>query len=651
MKHLLLSLLILAPFGLTGSYASDSPTVPKKKVRTFINLLNYIGADYPNAVQNGTVISALEYKEMLGFSKRLLSIYKQLKPAINQSSFTNLHNDLKKLKKLIKQKAGADKIATLTAKIQDKVLALGLVAVTPRRWPDLAKGKKIYTTYCKSCHGARGRGNGVLAAGLSPQPANFQDSVNTGKLSPFQAYNTIRLGVEGTAMRSFSKVLTSREAWNVAFYVNSLRYKMPVKDSTAARINRVLADTVTLRTISLFSNNKWQQLLRAHNINPEQGMAFVRGLTSDPSSSFGVLENALAMLKKAQNAYLNNRYKAARQFALRAYLTGVEPVENQIRALDNELVKKLETKMMAVRSAVDNRIRQDQFTARVEEAVLVIREARDLLNSQEYSFWLSFLLAASILLREGLEAFLIIMVILSVLRSVNASKSVKYVHGGWIVALIAGIGGWFLMQYFIQMSSMQRELMEGIGALVAVAILLYVGFWMHSKSYVSQWTHFIKNKIHRLLNKESMWGLALLSFIVVFREAFESIIFLSSIQLETGSNNGAIILALMTVAVLIAILGYIYEKVTKNIPIRRLFQYSSLMLAVLAVILIGKGVRSLQEAGFIDLSNLPVQWNMPVIGIYSTWPTLLAQLAVVITIGGLWYYSKRLATAQKLQSK
>ena len=73
------------------------------------------------------------------------------------------------------------------------------------------------------------------------------------------------------------------------------------------------------------------------------------------------------------------------------------------------------------------------------------------------------------------------------------------------------------------------------------------------------------------------------------------------------------------------------------------------MLAVLAVILIGKGVRSLQEAGYVDVVSLPVHWSIPTLGLYTTWPTIIAQLAVLSIIGGLWYYSNHLAAKQKLE--
>nr|WP_286670481.1 FTR1 family protein [Fodinibius salsisoli] len=584
---------------------------------------------------------------MVNFSRQVADLHTDLGKEIDQPSFTTLGNNIAKLQKVITEKAPAEKVRHLTSGIREAILKLGLVKVTPKQWPDWGNGKQIFEKRCQSCHGAAGLGDGPLAAGLNPPPTNFQESANADNMSPLQAYNTIRLGLDGTAMRAFSE-LSDQQVWDVAFYINALNYKREVPDSIQTTIMQTLADTATLRSVSLYTNQQWKELFRSKNIDAEQGMPVVRGLTGDPSSSSSTLAKALALLENSQQAYLNRNYSQARRYALDAYLDGVEPEESQIHAANPELVKQVETKMLAVRSAIQNRVDEQEVATKIQSATLAIQEAQNLLDNQEYSFWVNFLLAASILLREGLEAFLIIMVILGVLRSVGAGRTAKYVHGGWIVALLVGMGGWFVVQSLIGFSSLQRELMEAIGAGVAVAMLIYIGFWMHSKTHATQWTRFIKERVQGLASRESMWGLALLSFIVVFREAFESIIFLSSISLKSAGGNAGIYLALIAVAMLITGIGYVFNRVTRNIPVRQLFRYSSLMLAVLAVILIGKGVRSLQEAGYIEIGSLPVNWNIPALGLYTTWPTILAQVAVLTIIGGLWYYSNHLA--RQLQS-
>lgn len=651
MKNIASLVVIFLFLGTSVSLSKPAPDVPQQKVRTFINLLDYIGKDYPNAVQNGQVINDFEYQEMQNFVGQIGDLHAQLKKEINEPTFTGLAEDISRLKTAIINKAKAKKIAQITSGIRGQILKLNLVKVTPKQWPDLSKGKQIYEQRCQSCHGAKGFGDGPMAAQLDPPPTNFRDSANTDKLSPMQAYNTIRLGLEGTAMRSFSE-LSDQQVWDVAFYINALNYNRPVSDSLQSKIKSALADTASLRSISLYTNQQWKELFNSLDIDHQKGMAVVRGLTAHPSSNNAnsTLTKALALLKKSQAAYLNGDYSEARQYALNAYLDGVEPEESQIRASDPNLVKKVETELMGVRSAIKNRVDNQQLKTKIQSATLAIQEAQNLLNNQEYSFWVNFLLAASILLREGLEAFLIIMVILNVLKSVEARHAAKYVHGGWVAAILLGIIGWFAVQSLVGFSSLQRELMEAIGAGIAVIMLVYIGFWMHSKTHASQWKQFITNRVHNLLGNERIWGLAILSFIVVFREAFESIIFLSSISIKSAGSNAGIFSALIAVAILITGIGYVFNHITKNIPVRQLFRYSSLMLAILAVILIGKGVRSLQEAGYIDIASLPFNWSVPTLGLYATWPTIVAQLALIGIIGGLWYYSNHIAARTNLES-
>lgn len=638
------NIMLLLMMGMCLIPAIGYSSVPKQKVRTFINLLDYIGKDYSKAVQDGKVINEFEYKEMTDFSQQVANLHKQLSKDMGRSGFAEITGDIAQLQKLIDHKAAAIKVRRLTSDIRKQVLKLGLVKVTPQNWPKLAKGKQIFQKHCQNCHGVQGNGNGPMAAELNPSPTNFQDSSNTDNISPLQAYNTIRLGLEGTAMRAFSE-LSDQQVWDVAFYINSLNYRAEVSDSLRSKIQTVLADSATLNSVSTYTNQQWKKLFHTQHIDIKKGMSVVRGLTSAPSKtdSSSSLTKALALLKKSRIAYENNEFSQARRFALDAYLDGVEPVESQIRASNPALVKKVESEMLAVRSAIQNRVNPQQFETQIQTASLAIEDTQNLLSHTSYSYWMNFLLAASILLREGLEAFLIIMVILSVLRSVGADRTIKYVHGGWIVALFTGIVGWFIVQSLIGLSSLQRELMEAIGAGVAVLMLLYIGFWMHSKTHAAQWTTFIKERVHGLVNKESMWGLALLSFIVVFREAFESIIFLSSISLKSAGSNAGIFSALVAVGLIISGIGYVFNRMSQKIPVRQLFRYSSFMLAVLALILIGKGVRSLQEAGYVDIASLSINWNVPLLGFYSTWPTIIAQFLILGVIIGLWYYSNRVA--------
>ena len=152
----------------------------------------------------------------------------------------------------------------------------------------------------------------------------------------------------------------------------------------------------------------------------------------------------------------------------------------------------------------------------------------------------TFLGAFTILLREGLEALLVVVAMIAFLRKADRSEALPYVHAGWVAALVAGAGTWAVATYAIGISGASRELTEGFGSLLAAVILLSVGIWMHGKSQAEEWRRYIRDKMQGALSRGSAWFLFGLAFIVVYREVFETILFYAALWTP---DNGATILA------------------------------------------------------------------------------------------------------------
>jgi len=620
-----------------------------KDLRTLVNLLDYIGKDYVNAVSNGQVISDNEYAEMSEFAHQVSGLISKLDKQIDKPTFTNLKTTIKELRRAINQKESPQKVSGLADSMRQKLLAMNLITVAPQHWPDLDNGKEIFANKCQSCHGKKGFGNGPLAQNLTPSPSNFHDSTLAAQLSPLQAYNTVRLGIKGTAMRSFPE-LSDQDVWDIAFYVNALRYTHHVSDPQKQQIINALKDTVDLKHLATIPNKKWISFLNQQSIDISNGMSVLRSLDSATVvNNTHYLHQAISLLHQAFKSYQDGALDQANSLALDAYLNGVEPVETQIKASNPSLVYQIEDQMIEVRSLINNGAPAQQLQGQIEATISTIQKAQGILQKKQNTFLFTYLMSASILLREGLEAFLIILVILGVLKSVSATESVKYVHGGWVSALLVGIISWFFAESLLSMSSIQRELMEGMGSLIAVGLLLYIGFWLHDKTHVSHWKEFVEGRIHRLLNQNNQWGLALLAFIVVFREAFESVIFLSSISIKSGTaSNSGILLGSGSALLAVIILGALLVKFSTKVPIRSLFKYSSVAIGFLAVILAGKGIHEFQEAGYLSVNSFPLNLRLPTAGIYPTLQTVLAQVAIAVIIIGLWKYSNHLASSQKV---
>ncbi|HKK46178.1 MAG TPA: FTR1 family protein [Balneolaceae bacterium] len=631
--------------GSLSAKAQDSTN--HTQLRTLVNLLDYIGKDYPNAVKDGKVISSSEFQEMNEFSDQIKNLYHKLSDKLDSPRFSALSDSVDELHHAVAGKASQDEIERRSSEIQQRILALNLIAIVPSSWPDPEHGKEIFGQACQSCHGKSGYGDGPAGKALDPQPANFHDSVLASKLSPLQAYNTIRLGISGTGMRAF-KELSDKEAWDVAFYINQLNYKTNVSGKQEQKIKKALLDTLSLRKLATWKNEQWIAYFKKKNINKTAGMSVLRSMNaSDRLQQQDKLAHAVKLLNSAVEAYKSNNSDQAQTLALNAYLHGVEPMENQIKASSPSLVTDIENKMIDVRSTIKQKKPLATLNKKVETATLSINQAQTLLNNQDYSFWFTFMMAASILLREGLEAVLIILVIISVLKSMEAERSLKFVHGGWLTALILGIISWFFAESLIQMSSLQREMMEGIGSLIAVGMLLYIGFWLHNKTHASQWTKFVKEKISRLVDEKNQWGLAFLAFVVVFREAFESVIFLSSISIKsTTAGDSGIIAGSLSALAAVFLMAVLIVKFSKRLPIQMVFKYSALIMAILAVVLAGKGIHEFQEAGYIGIHSLSILPDLPLLGLYPTLFTIIAQVIIAGFIILLWQYSKRLAMAK-----
>lgn len=614
-----------------------------RNVRTFINLLDYIGSDYHNAVLTGEVINSDEFAEMNEFAGKAVLLFENISQTHKIFNSSVINNDLLNLKKMIADKSDKDSIFVRANLIKSEILKLNLIPLSPPKWPDINKGKIVFQQNCTSCHGNKGDGNGEIIKNLKPKPSNFLDENLMNSISPLQIYNTMRLGITGTSMPSFN-LLSDEQVWDAAFYVSSLRYKnkQNISDKELLEIYEKAIQIASLEEIATMPDkllrNKFQSGdsdkylagLRLHRIQAGNNVS---------------IDLAITFLNKTLSYYEKKDYGNAGDMALQSYLQGIEPFEKQLQSMDSKLNHDLESIMFKLRSDINGKKPLAIIKEDISNAETLINKASTQLGNNKYTFWFAFLMAATIILREGIEAFLIIITILGVLKSINADKARIWVHGGWTAALVTGLISMFAINLIISFGAQSRELIEGIGSVIAVILLLYIGFWLHSKTAAKKWKEFIENKIIKLVDGKNMIGLAIVSFVVVFREAFESAIFLSAVNIDvspegkTGMYAGAAI-SLIFVLIL-ARIGLIYAS---KLPIRQLFKYSAVIMIVLSVVIAGKGIRAFQESGFSSVTSLPgwEYFDISILGVFPTYETIAAQLLVTILAVILWNYSKRI---------
>ncbi|HEY0845361.1 MAG TPA: FTR1 family protein, partial [Noviherbaspirillum sp.] len=200
---------------------------------------------------------------------------------------------------------------------------------------------------------------------------------------------------------------------------------------------------------------------------------------------------------------------------------------------------------------------------------------------------------------------------------------------GWVTALAAGGLTWFAATYLIEVSGASRELTEGFSAIFAAVVLLAVGIWMHQKSLAGRWQAYIREKLSAALGKRSAIMLFILAFVTVYREVFETVLFYAALWTD---GAGAYLLGGLGLGIaILGVVAFIMLRTSSRLPIGQFFAISSALVAVLAVVLVGKGVAALQEAGMLDVTPIAAP-SVDLLGVYPSLQTIAAQLAVLVVV-------------------
>lgn len=621
----------LAAF-LLGFAAALSPvhaadTAPPDVSQTW-QMLDYLAVDYAGAVHQGEVLSRSEYEEMREFARRARDKVDAL-PATPASPA--LHAQADQLVALIDGKATEADVARQAHALANGLLQAYPVPTAPTRAPNLARGASLYQAQCATCHGAAGHGDGPAGLRLTPRPIDFTDQARADQRSALSLYEVITQGVTDTPMASYKTVLSDDDRWALAYYVGTLAYAEGSLHGAQAWQQNAKARGA-IASPSELARARVSELAEA--VGADQARLIVGYLRAHPDAVHQALEGvplARARLSASLDAYRRGSTDEAQQFALSAYLDGIEPIEARLDARDSALRARIETAMGAYRSALSKAGDQDAIAAQAHAIDGMLERAQQLLTAAAASPAATFVGALTILVREGLEALLVVVALLAFLRKADRHDATRYVHAGWTLALLAGAITWGIASYAISISGASRELTEGLSSLFAAAVLLGVGLWMHQKSIGGRWQSYLKAKMATALDRKSAWFVFGLTFISVYREVFETILFYTALWNE---GQGRWLLAgLVTGAALLGVIAWLLLRSSRRLPLGTFFSVSSAVIAVLAVVLTGKGVAALQEAGWTAVTTAPapsIDW----LGIYPTWQSLLAQLAVTLMLVG-----------------
>lgn len=626
----------------TSSSAPASDVDFTTDVRQIWQLVDYIAVDYVEAVADGAIINEGEYAEMQEFAA---TAHARLGALPAREGQAGLVTQAEALQAAITERAAPAEVARLANGLTAALVGVYPVPVAPAQVPDLSVAAALYRDNCAACHGAEGRGDGQTGEHLDPPPIDFTDHARARVRSPYALFEVTTQGVAETGMAAF-EFLSEGERWALAFYVGNMSATPELRaegETIWQNDAAVRAAVPDLATLSALTEEKL-----AATIGAEQARAVTAYLRAAPQAAVqpadaGGLSIARARLAESVKAYQAGDARSAGTLALASYLDGFEPVEGILRTRDSDLLIRVENAMSEYRTRI-------AAGAPVADVVAQAQVLRDLFDTTDAALepgvgdsTAAFLGAFTILVREGVEALLVVIAMIGFLSKVERRDVLPFVHGGWVAALAAGLVTWAVAAYAFDIDGASRELTEGFSALFAALVLLAVGIWMHQKSLAGAWQAYLKERVSAALSRKSAWFLFGLAFVAVYREVFETILFY--IALWTRGDSGAIVGGFAAGVVVLAVIAFVMLRTSKRLPIGQFFAASSALVALLAIVMAGKGVAALQEAGMLPPSVVDFP-RVEVLGVYPSLYPLLAQLAaIVVVIAGYLYNTRRAQAA------
>ncbi|MCK9707656.1 cytochrome c/FTR1 family iron permease [Pseudomonas syringae] len=596
-----------------------------------LHLLDYLGADYPATVADGKVVDTVKYQQQVDNLTALQGLVVALPQRAERDA---LEQAVNQLKSAVASRQDAAQVTRQARQLSAKLALAYEVSQAPAITPDPARGAPLYAQHCSVCHGDSGAGDGPAGIGLEPPPSNLRDTARLDRLSLYDLYNATGLGIAGTDMPAFADQLDDRQRWDIATYIASFSAQpvaQPAKTFNLADLARQ-----TPAEIQAAEGPDATATFRAQRAQPPQ-------VQRGPAQ---LLDYTSVTLDKSLAAYKAGDREQAYDLSVAAYLEGFELVESSLDNVDANVRKDTEKSLMAYRQSLQDSMPLPQVAQKLEAAKGKLKESADLLGSDGLSLSLSYISGLLILLREGLEAILVLAAILAFLRNTGQQSAVRSVNIGWGLALLAGLATWALAAYVIDVSGAQRELLEGATALFASVMVLWLGVWMHDRRHAAAWQDYVKSS---LVGGGGRFGFAVLAFFSVYRELFEVILFYETLWLQAGpAGHDAVLAGGATALVLLVGLAWVILRGSAKLPLSLFFGINAALLCALSVVFAGHGVKALQEAGIFGTRPVPF-FEFDWLGIHADLYSLSAQAIALIAIAVL-YGRSRLAEKRRLQT-
>jgi high-affinity iron transporter len=578
--------------------------------------------EYRIGVVNGRVVAPAEVEEARLFLAEARRSAASLPGALADSAAW----ELDRLIGLVMSTASPDSldagVRRLTSGLETR-LGVSLEEV-PAAAPSLARGKAVYQQQCTSCHGDLGAGDGPAAAGLDPAPANLADAATLRDASPLDFYRRVSIGVVGTAMPAFEQRLSTQDRWAVAAYASLLRLPEP-----AGAVPPHLGDfALTAR----MSDADLASELAAEGDGSPARVAAVRSAAPTVADVGPVFARVRRQVDSAVALAAAGQAAAAGTAALDAYMS-FERVERALRAREPDLAASVEAGFAALRTSAGGGASPAALSAARASLAAELERAERALGESSSALHV-FVQSFVILVREGLEAILVVGALMAFLAKTGAAHRKRDIHLGVAAAIVLSLLTALALETVFRLSPAHQEVLEGATMVLATVVLFYVSYWLLSKMEVAKWNRFVRGKVQDALSSGSVFALASVAFLAVYREGFETVLFYKALFVAGGPGTpAAAVVAGMAAGTLV--MAGVYVAINRfgvRLPLKPMFAVTSAFLYYMAFVFAGKGVAELQEGGLISTTVVAWAPRLPVVGVYPTVESLTAQGVLVVLL-------------------
>jgi high-affinity iron transporter len=631
---LFLSLAPLALLATPGPALSPGQDDPAALARRIATISSIAADEYALGVTGGRVISEAELTEARLFLVEARDAAVRLPESVQVDAVTRLERLLDHARRL----GDPDSLRAAVDELRGTLAAgLGIqLDPLPQRAPSLAQGAQLFQRACASCHGPGGVGDGPAAAGLDPPPADLSDAAALRGSSPLDFFRKISVGIAGTAMTGYESSLSTEQRWAVALYATSLRRTDQERRRGADWVMARCGDCPLLVSdfagLAGVSDDSLGALVAAASGEspPAEAIAFAR--TAGAAEVLGtdralairrVVERVARMIDDVERLAAAGERERAESRALEAYLE-FEAIERDVGARSGSAVAGVERAFAELRAAAGAGRGLAQRVAEARSAL--DRAAR--VNGPRGALVLTGQ-SLLIILREGLEAILIVAALMAYLVKSGARERLREIGLGVALGIGASLVTALAFATVIQVSPAGQEAIEGLTMLLASVVLFSVASWMVSKIEADKWRAFVQARMREALSSGRAFALAGVAFLAVYREGVETVLFYAALlgTAEDAAGRAGVLAGLAAGGALLTVIYFAIQRWGLRMPLKPFFAVTGLLLTVMAVSFAGQGVAELQAAGWVPATPVALP-AVPALGVFPTLQTLLAQLAL-----------------------